>query len=97
MLSPSLIDKINEYEPLMLGPDYKLPENLKDRAQVAANIIYVGANQAVPQIGDIRVSFEEVKPTDISLVARQKNITFEPYSAKAGGDNRASCRWYQEC
>lgn len=84
-LSPSLVRKMKDYTPSALGPDYQLPDNFKERAQVASNTIYLGNDPASPEIGDIKISFNEVKPMDISLVANQINDTFEPYHAKAGG------------
>ena len=84
-LSPSLIGKIHAYTPVSLNSDYTLPETLEDQAQVTSNTLFFGSNPASPRIGDVRISFKEVKPRDISLVARQKNSSFEPYIAKAGG------------
>ncbi len=46
--------------------------------------IYIGLNASNPQIGDYRVKFEIVKPTDASVIAVQKSGTFAPYTAKAG-------------
>ncbi len=84
-LSPSLVRKIRDYSPVMLDSDYIIPDNLKKQAEVTSNAIYIGENPSRPQIGDIRVTFNEVEPTTISLVANQVNDTFEPYQAKAGG------------
>ncbi|MDH3328224.1 MAG: TMEM43 family protein [Desulfobulbaceae bacterium] len=84
-MSPSLVRKMKGYTPAALGSDYQLPDNFTDRAQVASNTIYLGNDPASPQVGDMRVSFQEVKPMDISLIASQLNETFEPYRAKAGG------------
>lgn len=39
-----------------------------------------------PQIGDVRVKWEVVKPCEISLLARQSNDQLEPYRAKAGDE-----------
>lgn len=83
-LSPSLVHKINEYTTVSLQ-SYTLPESLAGRSMVASDTIYRGVDPAVPQVGDIRVTFKEVKPLTISLVANQLNNTFEAYHAKAGG------------
>jgi hypothetical protein len=58
---------------------------LKNQAQLSSNSIYVGKIPSSPQVGDIRITYKEVKPMNISLVANQINNTFEPYYAKAGG------------
>ena len=84
-LSGSLVGLMNSYTPLTLGPDYTLPSALAGKGQASGGTIYLGRDPGTPQIGDTRVSFEEVRPMDISLVARQVNSTFEPYQARAGG------------
>lgn len=84
-LSPSLIRMIGDYSPVALGSDYTLPDNLKNQARLASNSIYIGDSPSSPQVGDIRITYKEVKPMNISLVANQINDTFEPYYAKAGG------------
>jgi hypothetical protein len=47
--------------------------------------IFIGANASNPQVGDYRVKFEVVKPTDASVIAVQQSGSFAPYSAEAGG------------
>jgi hypothetical protein len=37
-----------------------------------------------PQIGDVRLKFSVVEPGAVSLIARQNNATFEPWSARNG-------------
>ena len=39
----------------------------------------------MPEVGDVRVTFQAVHPGEISVIARQERNTFEPYQAKAGG------------
>lgn len=84
-LPPSMVRKMRDYSTVSLGSDYTLPDNLKNQGQVSSNTIYLGSNPGSPQVGDIRISFKEVKPMTISLIANQVNGTFEPYHAKAGG------------
>lgn len=84
-LSPSLIKMMKDYSPLTFDSDYTLPDNLKDKAQLGSNSIYVGKSSSNPQVGDVRISYKEVRPINISLVANQINDTFEPYHAEAGG------------
>ncbi|MFZ5799586.1 MAG: TMEM43 family protein [Thermodesulfobacteriota bacterium] len=84
-ISGSLISRMQGYTPLSLGPDYTLPPSMVMEGTVSGNTIYLGGDPDAPRIGTTRVSFQEVKPMDISLVARQVNSTFEPYQTKAGG------------
>lgn len=84
-LSGSLVGQMNSYTPVTLGPDYTLPPSMVMQGTVSGGTIYLGGDPEAPKIGNTRVSFQEVRPMDISLVARQVNTTFEPYQAKAGG------------
>jgi hypothetical protein len=84
-LSPSLVRKINVYTTVALGPDYTPPEPLAGKSTVTSDTIYIGNDPDIPQVGDIRVSFTEVKPLTISLVANQVDNTFEAFHAQAGG------------
>lgn len=62
----------------------KLPADLKPGAHVQAGVFYFGVKPDAPQIGDVRVSFEIVKPGAFSILAAQVGETFGPYQTKAG-------------
>jgi len=62
----------------------KLPADLKAAAQIQAGTFYFGVKPDEPQIGDVRVSFEIVKPGPFSILAAQLGETFGPYQTKAG-------------
>lgn len=62
----------------------KLPSDLKDAAKIQAGTFYFGDKPDAPQIGDVRVSFEIVKPGTFSILAAQIGETFGPYQTKAG-------------
>lgn len=86
-LSAGQVGRIDADEPLrvdsaLLG---SLPESLRGRLQVnAEGELYLGANPSNPQIGDLRISFSQVPPVDVSIVARRIGNSFEPYLAKTG-------------
>lgn len=61
-----------------------LPADLKQSAKIQNGAFYFGANPKEPKIGDVRVSFEIVKPGTFSILAAQIGKTFEPYQTKAG-------------
>lgn len=48
------------------------------------NSYYYGRNPAVPEIGDLRITFTLVAPHDISIVAAQRSNTFAEWRAKNG-------------
>ena len=54
-----------------------------DRKPIADGY-YLGKDPNNPQIGDLRVTFSVVLPTDVSLVSQQTGETFVPYQAKNG-------------
>ena len=61
-----------------------LPADLKDGTKIQDGAFYIGANPKEPKIGDVRVSYEIVKPGTFSILAAQIGETFEPYQTKAG-------------
>lgn len=50
----------------------------------SANTAYLGISPNSPQIGDVRITFTKVVPTDISLIAKVNGSTFKVYRAKNG-------------
>jgi hypothetical protein len=84
-LSPSLVGKINNFESLAIESDAPVPEQLKTTAKLHDMGFYMGADPTSPKIGDMRISFKIAKPTEVSVIAKQVESTFEPYSTKAGG------------
>lgn len=62
----------------------QLPDEVRDKVKVAEGRYYMGANPAAPVVGDVRISFSTVNPSQVSLVGVQTGETFEPYQAKAG-------------
>ncbi len=48
------------------------------------NIIYLGANPFVPEVGDVRVTFTQVPPAEVSIVAKVTGNSFEPFIASNG-------------
>ncbi|MBQ4201354.1 MAG: TMEM43 family protein [Bacteroidales bacterium] len=52
---------------------------------VSGNDIYLGANSAVPEVGDVRISFEYVPAEgEVSILAKVNGNTFEQFTAKNG-------------
>lgn len=48
------------------------------------NVVYFGLNPNSPQIGDVRVTFTQVNPGMVTVVAQVDGDTFEPFTAKNG-------------
>ncbi len=51
---------------------------------VTGNELYFGKNPAQPQVGDTRIRFTQVSPTDVSIIASVSGNTFKPFKAKNG-------------
>jgi hypothetical protein len=83
-LSPSLVEKMNKSEELNLG-DYASPSASRGRAKIYDGGYYIGNDPDYASIGDLKVSFKLVLPSDISVISGQVRDTFAPYSTKAGG------------
>lgn len=81
-----LRDRINNFAKLTLSEENVVPENLGEKARVFDSGFYIGSDPMAPEIGDFRVAFEAVYPTDISIIARQNGNTFETFTTpKTGG------------
>ncbi|WP_446007720.1 TMEM43 family protein [Candidatus Electrothrix sp.] len=85
-LSTSQVKRINGFEPLAASEDASLSENLEGRIIPWQSGYYLGADSASPQVGDVRIQFESVAPTEVSIVAQQSGSGLRPYHAQAGGD-----------
>ncbi len=59
---------------------------LGQRAQVQQGDVYVGANPDQPAVGDVRVSWEVLPATPVSVVGRQTQSGFSPWLAKNGNE-----------
>jgi len=79
-LPSDLIEKIDNFTPLSLPADQALPTGFSAPAHRTSDGFYLGTDPATPAVGDARVKFEVALPGPISVIARQVQHTFEPYS-----------------
>lgn len=84
-LSASLVDSISDFEPLAATSDTPMPAGFEETARLYNGGFYIGTNPASPEVGDLRVKFEVVKPLEVSVIAKQVGSTFAPYVTKAKG------------
>ena len=85
-LAESQVNMLDKTEPVTIDDAAKLPEAMKAKAKADNGGYYFGADPAAPAVGDVKVTFQAVKPATVSLIARQVSNSFEPYHAKAGND-----------
>lgn len=85
-LSSEQIDQLTQATDLKVDPAAaeQLPDEVRDRVKVAEGRYFLGADPAAPAVGDVRVSFSVVNPSQLSLVGVQTGETFAPFQAKAG-------------
>ncbi|MGE9984951.1 TMEM43 family protein [Desulfovibrio sp. SGI.169] len=48
------------------------------------NFLYIGRRPNSPQVGDVRISFFEVPPAEVSIIAKISGDTFAPFRASNG-------------
>ena len=58
--------------------------NKRGLIHASGSTIYLGSNPNSPEIGDVRVSFTQILPADISLIAQISGNTFTQYKATNG-------------
>jgi hypothetical protein len=83
-LSSGLVASMRRYEPLPAGSLDELPGSLRWQAQPYNGGIYIGRSPASPEVGDVRVTFQVVRPATVSIVARQTGSRLEAYRTHHG-------------
>ncbi|TAN02271.1 MAG: hypothetical protein EPN40_01465 [Rhodanobacteraceae bacterium] len=82
-LDPALVHMI--YGPEPIEPDLsRLPANMAATFQVHNGTLVTSVNPAHPQVGDLRVSWSQVAPGDLTVFARDHDETLEPAHDPAG-------------
>ncbi|MBQ9453999.1 MAG: TMEM43 family protein [Desulfovibrio sp.] len=61
-------------------PLERLPRMLHEQG----NTLYIGASPSAPQVGDVRVTFAMTPPATVSIIAKIKGDSFEPFRAANG-------------
>ena len=51
---------------------------------VSGNTVYLGSNPGSPQVGDVRITFTQTPPAEVSIIAQVIRNTFEPFTASNG-------------
>lgn len=85
-LSEALLRQIDRFEPLAVSAQTAagLDATWAGKLKVHADGYYLGADPAAPQIGDVKVTFEVVRPTTVSFIARQAGATFGAWPTPGG-------------
>lgn len=61
-----------------------LPDAAKDQQlfHVKGNMVYLGENTSRPHVGDVRITYRQVLPGEVSILAKVNGDTFEEFTAK---------------
>lgn len=84
-LSPGLVQRIGNWEPLPIRSTSGLPDSLRGRARLHRDGLYLGPDPAAPRVGDLRISFRQVPGGVVSVVARQAGGGLSAYQTRSGG------------
>jgi hypothetical protein len=93
ILSKTFVARLNDYQPYPIAT--KTPTQLSQelQSQLGEKTIhlnfgnfYIGQNPNNPQIGDLRIIYEVVRPATISIIAKQTGSKLVPYTTKVGGN-----------
>jgi hypothetical protein len=79
-LSSELIQMINSFERIMVNADATPPAGFRPHEQG----FYRGTSPESPEIGDVRIHYEAVKPTPVSVIAQQQGNSFGPFMLTSG-------------
>ena len=82
-----MVRSLSDYQPLPAQEEMlaTLPYELQSNLEIVSGILYYKTNDpATPQIGDTRITYENIAPQKLSLIAQQKSSTLAPYATKNG-------------
>lgn len=86
-LSPRLVGMIDAFQPMTLNQDtYQIPAEMMQRTNFYQGGLYMGISSSTPRVGDVQVFFQVVKPSTVSLIAKQQGNGFVPYQTEAGDE-----------
>ena len=88
VLSPALVSQIGGAQPVPVSNELleKVPGELRQQLQVRDASFYLPQTprQTDRQIGDLRITYQVVRPATVSVLARQVQSSFEPYTTSNG-------------
>ena len=75
------LDGVNVDTSAVLGSQGFAAQSLVHKS---GNTVYLGTNPSSPQIGDVRITFTQTPPAEVSIIAQVIRNTFEPFTASNG-------------
>ena len=88
LLPADLSRKIRNDEDIVLTEQDLTKMSAEDQARFKLHDggLYLGESPGSPAIGDVRVRFEQVLPTDVTVRSAQRGSSFEPWASSNGGE-----------
>jgi len=90
-LPESLIHSISSKEAMNVALSQAQLEDLSrstrvktDSIHVSGNQVYFGTNPAAPEIGDVRVTWNQIVPAKVTIIAQVDGDTFKAFKTKSG-------------
>lgn len=86
VLPTDLIYQLSNAKPVNLSDSdvSELETELNKPVKHDGDDIYIGSDPSMPKIGDLKISFLEILPQSVSIIAEQTGNTLQPFNAKAG-------------
>lgn len=78
------VDSANVDSTAQAAPEVVIDDNRYEYVHVAKNVVYFGKNPNSPQIGDVRVTFTQVNPGLVSILAQVDGDSFVSFKGKNG-------------
>jgi hypothetical protein len=63
----------------------RVPDELRSSLRTVNGRFYWGNDPSSPQVGDVRVSFNTIQPTEVSVVGQQRGTRLDSYKTRVGG------------
>lgn len=88
---PRLIDSVNNWQGISLTSEWleQLPEEIQEHALIQDNQLYFNKEGIpepdAPQVGDVRIAFEQVPDSEVTLISEQHGNSFREFSTDYGG------------
>jgi hypothetical protein len=85
-LGTSIASQLDRFTPYAVDDAFlkALPDNLRERASIVEGKLFIGANPASPQIGDVRIAFGTVPPATVSVIGAQQGSVIDGYTTSNG-------------
>ena len=84
-LSNGLVNQLQDFSPLEIDSEAEIPEAIEGRKlELRGGFMYMASDIQNPQLGDVRISYQTIQPTLVSIVSQQKGSSFEAFKGDAG-------------